>query len=74
VQNFAPPDPSQSRHRISLAALLAGWGLVAFWFAWSRVTVDVIDDIQRYEQAHELAKSQPLHPEFNAEEAIRRRR
>jgi hypothetical protein len=50
----------QSRHRISLAALLATWGLVAVWLSWARVTVDMIDDIQRYEQAQELAKSQPL--------------
>ncbi len=50
----------QSRHRISLAALLAGWGLLALWLAWSRVTADVIDDIRRQEQQQELAKSQPL--------------
>ena len=51
----------QSRHRISLAALLAAWGLLALWLAWTRVAVNVIDDIQRYEQEQALAKSQPLH-------------
>jgi hypothetical protein len=55
-------SPPQSRHRISLAALLAAWGVFALWLAWSRVTVDVIDDIRQYEQAQELAKSQPLYP------------
>jgi hypothetical protein len=52
----------QSQHRISLAALLAAWGLLALWLAWTQVTVDVLDDIQRYEQEQALAKSHPLDP------------
>jgi len=42
-----PARRELSRHRISLAALLAAWAVLVLWLGWTKTVIDLLDSMAR---------------------------